>query len=94
MINRGLKYTYTDNGVIDGVRISILYEIGDIVWLYFISETVRNKNNNIIILRKKCKIIDVQPSCDGIRFDKYGIETEKGIKSWWHYPTFIEPYIE
>ena len=91
MIKEGLKLTYS-MGRIDGVRESIKFEIGDVVWLYFISEAYRREKPNIKYYRSKCKIIEISPSIDGKHFEAYGVEDiETGERGWWYYPTFLEP---
>lgn len=90
MINEGLKLTYSI-GKIVGVKNSIKFEVGDIVWCYRISESYRNQHLNKEYYRKKCKIIEVCESNDFKHFSEYGVEyIESGKISWWHYPTFLE----
>lgn len=94
MIKEGLKLTYSF-GSIEGVRESIKYEIGDIVWVYFISESYRREHPDIKYNRDKCKIIAIFPSIDGKHFESYGLENvQTGAKSYWYYPTFLEPFCD
>ena len=91
MIKEGLKLTYSF-GSIDGVRYSIKFEIGDIVWAYFISESYRKEYPDYKYNRAKCKIIAISPSSDGKHFESYRVENiETGEKGYWYYPTFLEP---
>jgi hypothetical protein len=92
MKNEGLKLTYKF-GEIQGVRNSIKYQINDLVWVYGISESYRNLNKNIKYEKRLSKIIDITPSSDGLHFEQYGVENLKtGLRGWWYYPTFLEPY--
>lgn len=92
MKNEGLKLTYKF-GEIEGVRNSIKYEIGDLVWVYNISEYYRNLNKNVKYEKRLSKIIDITLSSDGLHFEQYGVENLKtGLCGWWYYPTFLEPY--
>lgn len=91
MINEGLKLTY-GLGEIEGVRESIKYEIGDIVWLYYISESYRKLHPEKVFERTKCEIIAISKSPDGKHFESYGTKNiENGDKGYWSYPTFLEP---
>ena len=91
MIKEGLKLTYS-MGNIEGVRESIKFEIGDIVWVYYISESYRKEHRDYKYNRDKCKIIAISPSSDGKHFESYGVEDiETGAKGYWYYPTFLEP---
>ena len=91
MIKEGLKLTYAF-GKIQGVRESIKFEIGDIVWHYSISESYRKANPNEKYYKEKCEIIEIQESVDGKHFEMYGIKNLKnGNNSYWYYPTFLEP---
>ena len=58
MKNEGLKLIYSF-GEIEGVRNSIKYEIGDLVWVYNISESYRNLNKNVKYEKRLSKIIEI-----------------------------------
>ena len=92
MIYKGLKLVYQWDKII-GVRNSIKYEIGDLVWVYSIDESYRNENKDIQFDKKLAKIIEVSESPDGLHFEQYGVEYAKtGNYGAWFYPTFLEPY--
>ena len=91
MKKEGLKLTYS-NGKIEGVRESIAFEIGDIVWVYLIAESYRRQNPKVKYNRHKCKVIAISKSVDGKHFESYGVENLKtGESGYWYYPTFLEP---
>lgn len=93
MIKQGLKLTYSW-GQIEGVRESIKFEVGDIVWHYAISESYRKLNPSDKHIRWKVKIIDVSESGDGKHFEQYGYENiETKARGYWSYPTFLEPIL-
>ena len=92
MKKQGLKLVYQWGEVI-GIRNSIKYEIGDLVWVYMIAESYRNKNKNIEFDKRLAKIIEISKSSDGLHFEQYGVEySSNGGCGWWYYPTFLEPY--
>lgn len=92
MKKEGLKLVYQWGKVV-GVRNSIKYSIGDLVWVYSIAESYRNENKDIEFDKRLAKIIEVSESSDGLHFEQYGVEYSKtGGRGWWHYPTFLEPY--
>ena len=80
-------------GQIEGVRESIKYEVGDIVWVYWIAESYRYLHPEINFDRNKCIITKVSESDDGKHFDQYAVKNiETGETGAWYYPTFLEPF--
>jgi hypothetical protein len=92
MKKEGLKLVYQWNEVV-GVRNSIKYSIGDLVWVYSIDESYRNQNKEIEFDKRLAKIIEISESSDGLHFEQYGLEySETNGRGFWYYPTFLEPY--
>jgi hypothetical protein len=92
MKKEGLKLVYQWDKII-GLRNSIKYEIGDLVWVYRIDESYRNENKDIQFDKKLAKIIKVSESPDGLHFEQYAVEYAKtGNYGAWFYPTFLKPY--
>lgn len=92
MKEEGLKLVYQLSELV-GVRNSIKYTIGDLVWVYSIGESYRNQNKDIEFDKRLAKIIEVSESSDGLHFQQYGVEYLKtGGRGWWYYPTFLKPY--
>lgn len=87
MIKEGLKLTYSF-GNIEGVRESIKFKVGDIVWVYILAESYRKRHPDMEHYRSKCKIIKVQESNE-----TYGVKNlETGYEGYWYYPTFLEHF--
>lgn len=92
MKKEGLKLVYQWSEVV-GVRNSIKYQIGDLVWVYNIDESYRNQNKDVDFDKRLAKIIEVSESSDGLHFEQYSVEyAETGGRASWFYPTFLEPY--
>jgi hypothetical protein len=89
---KGLKLVYQWDKII-GLRNSIEYELGDLVWVYNLDESYRNENKHIEFDKRLAKIVQVSESTDGLHFEQYAIEdTKTGNYGAWYYPTFLEPY--
>jgi ribosomal protein L21E len=94
MKRHGLKLTYALNQL-DGVRDSIEYEIGDLVYLYAIDESYRRLHPFYKYDGWLCRVIEVKPSQDGLHLEQYGLQRVKDkCKIYWFYPTYMEPAFE
>jgi hypothetical protein len=94
MKRKGLKLTYAMNKI-EGVRDSIEYEIGDIVYLYNVAEAYRHLNPYFKYDAELCRVIEVKTYEDGLHMEKYGLERVKDkSRVYWFYPTFLEPAFE
>lgn len=88
----GVKIVYKLSEI-SGLRNTIEYEIGDMVWVYSICESYRKENKEIEFDRRVARIIDVAKSDDGLHYPQYGVEyLDTNGRAHWFYPTFLEPY--
>ena len=55
---KGLKLVYQWDKII-GLRNSIEYELGDLVWVYNLDESYRNENKHIEFDKRLAKIVQV-----------------------------------